>query len=180
MRHFRVLQRRSSVGALTFVALAVTVIAQPAHAGEPLKIKASLSGYNLIWPTSRCCAFDLVVGASGKGAVIIHDKRGDAPRDKTVQLELTSKQVDALVTTITSNEFFSLPASVGDMPIDDDVRKMEIEVGSKRHKVELNGWPVSQETLASYDTKKRKQVTQAAAVWVAIRQVVTSSEVSLP
>jgi hypothetical protein len=176
MRH----SRSPTAGALAIVAFAAIVSAQPVRAAEPLKIKASLSGYNLICPTSRCCAFDLVVSTSGKGKVIIHDNRGDSPHDQTVQLELTSKQIDALVTTIWSNEFFSLPASVGDMPTDDDLRSMEIAIGVKKHRVELNGWPVSKETFASYDANKRAQITQAAAVWTAIRQVVSSSEVTLP
>src|SRR5262245_58155272 len=111
MRRSKSSVRRSSVGALAIVALVATFFAQPARTAEPFKIKASLSGYNLLWPTGRCCAFDLILGASGKGTVTIHDKRGDSPRDRTFPLELTPKQIDALFTAVSSNEFFSLPAS---------------------------------------------------------------------
>ena len=180
MRHFRLSHRRASVGSLTVVLLAVSLAAPNSHAAEPLKIKASLSGYNLIWPTTRCCAFDLALQASGKVAITIHDKRGGEPRDQSIDLNLTTSQVNALLQIISSNEFFSLPASVGDIPIDDDVRRMEIQVGPTTHKVELNGWPIAQQTLESYDVKKRNQIAQAAAVWTAIRKLVSSPQVSLP
>jgi hypothetical protein len=168
------------VKALAVVLLSATLSAPNAHAAEPLKIKASLSGYNLIWPTGRCCSFDLALQASGKVVIIIHDKRGDEPRDQSVDLNLSTSQVDALLRVISSNDFFSLPASVGDMPIDDDVRRMEIQVGSRTHKVELNGWPVAQQTLDTYDVKKRAQIAQAAAVWTAIRKLVSAPQLSLP
>jgi len=180
MRHSKLSQRRASVGSLAVVLLAVSLSATNAHAAEPLKIKASLSGYNLLWPTTRCCAFDLALHASGKVAITIHDKRGDGPQDQSIDLNLTTSQVDALLQVISSNDFFLLPASVGDMPIDDDVRRMEIQVGSRTHKVELNGWPIAQQTLETYDVKKRIQVAQAAAVWIAIRKLVSAPQVSLP
>lgn len=167
------------MGSLTVFLLALTLSASNAHAAEALTIKASLSGYNLIWPTSRCCAFDLALQESGKVTIIIHDKRGDEPRDQRVDLNLTTSQVDALLQAISSNEFFSLPASVGDRPIDDDVRRMEIQVGPRTHKVELNGWPITQQTLETYDVKKRSQIAQAAAVWTAIRKLVSAPQVTL-
>ena len=180
MRHSRFSQTQASVGSFRIVLLAVLLFVPTAQAAEPLKINASLSGYNLIWPTTRCCAFDLALQASGKVAITIHDKRGDTPRDQSIDLNLTTSQIDALRQVISSNDFFSLPASVGDMPIDDDVRRMEIQVGSRTHTVELNGWPVGQQTLETYDLKKRTQVAQAAAVWTAIRKLVGAKHVSLP
>jgi hypothetical protein len=162
------------------VALATMLFAQPSISAEPLQIKASLSGYNLIWPTTRCCAFELTLNASGKGVVIIHDKRGETPRDNTIELNLSGSQVDALLKTISNNQFFSLPASVGNMPIDDDVRRIEITLGSKAHKVELNGWPIAQDALDSFDATKRAQITRAAAVWSSIRQLIPSQIMSLP
>ena len=180
MRHCRFSRCQASVGSLTVVLLAMMFSAQHALSAEPLKIKASLSGYNLIWPTIRCCAFDLALQASGKGMVTIHDKRGGEPRDQAVEINLTASQIDELFRVIASNEYFSLPASVGDMPIDDDVRRMEIQIGSRTHKVELNGWPIAQQTLDSYDIEKRAQIARAAAVWVAIRQLVSAPHVSLP
>jgi hypothetical protein len=173
-------QHRTSAELLAVVLLVLSFTAPNTNAAEPLKIKASLSGYNLISPTPRCCAFDLALQESGKVEITIHDRRGGEPRDQSIDLNLTASQIDALLEIIASNEFFSLPASVGDMPTDDDVRRIEVQVGAKTHKVELNGWPVEEQTLRAYDLKKRTQISQAAAVWTAIRGLVSSSQVSLP
>src|SRR5260370_31279777 len=100
-----------------FVALFVFVLAfvtgcssaRHAHSAKSLELRASLSGYNLLWPTARCCAFDLVLSASGKGMVTIHDKRGQSPSDRVVPLMLSSVEIDALRQLILSNDFLSLP-----------------------------------------------------------------------
>ena len=55
-----------SVAVITAVSIATI-----GYANE-LEIQASLHGYNLLWPTGRCCNFDLVLNSDGKGLITIY------------------------------------------------------------------------------------------------------------
>lgn len=112
--------------------------------------------------------------------VTIHDNRGQSPGDRLVPLTLSSGEIDALRQLILSNDFFSLPDLVGELPVDGDERGMDIRIGSRTKRVALCGWPISNEQLNSYSGSKRDQLKRAGEVWSAIRALVSYDGLTLP
>lgn len=148
-------------------------------AAEELEIHASLSGYNLLWPSSRCCAFELQLEPSGKGLVTVHVNTRGHPEEQTLSLALTATEMALLRETILKNDYFSLPSDIGPWPVHGDERRMEIRLGNRSKKVELADWP-DDSVADGLGDAKRDQVRRAGEVWSAIRKLVRVKGLELP
>jgi hypothetical protein len=161
-----------------FLTVAFVATADASQADE-LEIRASLSGYNLLWPTSRCCAFDLHVLADGHATVEIHvgatRSAGEANARRTSRFRLSPTEIDALRSAIEKAEFFAIPEQVGVRPVDGDERRMEIRVGDRSHRVLLTGWGMSPSGGDHPEATER-----ARSLWTALRLLVKDPEVTLP
>ena len=72
----------SMVWLTVFLGSAALLYPGPAHpdtypSGE-LEIQASLIGYNLLWPSSRCCAYSLHIYPDGRETVAANVSTGDS------------------------------------------------------------------------------------------------------
>ena len=143
---------------------------------EDLEIKASLSGYNLLRPASRCCAFDLHVKPNGEVTMTLLLEGG---RQTSTSL-LSAEQVASLRQVIQGARFFSLPAHVGPMPVDGDAHVMRIRLGERSWQVTLYAWPKDW-GKAPYLTKEElDQTRRAYAVWSAVRALVKEPRATVP
>ena len=111
-----------------YVALAV---------GQPndIDIKASLSGYNLLWPSSRCCAFDFHLAADGHATVTANISSGKEPKDFVKEFKLTPDQLLQIRQAISDAAFFGLPKDICCGSPDGDRRSITITRGGKTHRV---------------------------------------------
>ena len=146
---------------MTGLLLSILVLA----AGRPaLEIHGSLSGYNLIPPASRCCAFDLDLDERGKLTVTL---RSEDPPHLTATL-IPLDQLEAIRRIVQSADYFSLPEHVGAMLVDGDEHRMRIRLGQQTRDVTLYSWG-NDRTLSK---QERDQVRRTLMVWDAIRLLV--------
>jgi hypothetical protein len=110
-------------------------IAAPVAIAEDLDIRASRSGYNLLWPTNRCCAFDLHISGDGVATVVVKRSEGKEPTSESQTLTLSPETMAKLRKLIDDNEFFSLPQDLGPWPIDGDEQRIVIRIGDRAHHV---------------------------------------------
>jgi hypothetical protein len=136
-----------------------------ATAAPDLEIHASLSGYNLLLPEGRCCGFDLLLSPDGNVAITLHVSRGQRKK----RLRLSAAQLSSLRRTLNDADFFSLPQSVGEMPVDGDRHRMTIRIGSRSHTINLYECP-------SARNDGLPEVRRACAVWESIRELVDDPE----
>jgi hypothetical protein len=64
-----------------------------ATATDDLDVQASLSGYNLLWPTTRCCAFKLHISADGGGTLVTEVNTSGQQVKTARDLQLTADQI---------------------------------------------------------------------------------------
>jgi hypothetical protein len=151
------------------VASMIAALAQGQPAVTPaIEIEASLSGYNLLWPSQRCCSFELKLARSGKVTVVVNVNNRSEPVERRRTFQLNSAQLHALKDAIARARFFELPRAVGTTPVDGDMRKVRIRVGDKSHHVEIGESALSSALTA--------ELARAAAVWRAIRDLVPIPE----
>ena len=156
--------------------VALVAIALAAAAGEgDLHIKASLSGYNLLIPASRCCAFELEVLPDGRATATIQDE----PKARVLHFKVPADQLAVLRKTLQEQTFFSLPEIVGSMATDGDFHIMAISVGKKKRSVRLHDWPADWKH-ADYMTKAElDQTWRAYSVWKILRSWVNDPKASV-
>jgi hypothetical protein len=135
---------------------------------SPLEVSAALSGFNLLSPESRCCAFELFLSPDGRMSFTLHAPHGN----RTKTLQLSKVQLASLRQTIEDSEFFSLPKDLGDIPVDGDEHRMSIRIGSRANTVRLY------ECSSRGDAGERR-VRRACAVWYAIRNLVNDPEATV-
>jgi hypothetical protein len=80
---------RPVLAALAVAVFASSTLAQP----RDLKIEASLSGYNLVGPSGRCCAFRLTLDATGNVTVVLDIPFGPRPETKTYRYAVSPDDV---------------------------------------------------------------------------------------
>ena len=147
-----------SMRPLLWLAMLLSLGGAPAFA-EDFEIHASLHGYNLLWPSQRCCSFDFDVSADGSGTVVTKINSGKSPETQTQQIRLSQEQIKRLRKVIDEVRFFSIPAELCCGPVDSDVRQILIRIGKKTHRVEFHE--------SAY--RKQKELDRAFKLWTEIR-----------
>ena len=158
---------------MSVTVLAIALLAQSAEVG--LSVKASLYGYNLLYPSTRCCAFTLSILPDGKATFLIEGR----PRQQEVQFTIPTEKLGLLRSALEENKFFSLPERVGPIPVDGDEHRMEITLGTKKRTVVLYDW---REHLAEGDQLSKDapdRIRRAHAVWKVLRSLVPDARVTV-
>ena len=137
-----------------------------------LEVDASLSGYNLLWPSQRCCSFELKVAPSGRATLRVDISSGSRPIERKEVFRLTTLQMKRLENAIAEARFFELPAVVGTTALDGDIRKVQIRRGNQTHQVEI-GESVGTGSVAT------AELSRAESVWRAIRDLLKIPESSI-
>ncbi len=116
---------------LTWMALAV-------HQPTDIDITASLHGYNLLWPSSRCCAFTFHIAKNGDASIEANISTGRMPKKYSRHFTLTPEQMSNIRHAIDEVTFFELPDSICCGPMDGDNRTIIITEGDKTHRVSFD------------------------------------------
>ena len=146
------------------LALVVLALSVPAADGE-LHVNASLTGYNFLAPTSRCCAFELEVRPDGQATATIVGE----PKTRVVHFKVPPHELATLRKALQEQDFFSLPEIVGSLAFDGDFHMMVISVGKRKRAVRLDNWP-DDWASADYMTKAElDQTRRAYAIWKILR-----------
>lgn len=153
---------RFSKKLVLFLGLVIAVSAASAF-GEEMEIRASLSGYDLLWPTSRCCAFDLHIATDGAATVVAKVNSGDRPAIETKSIRLSRDQIRSLEGLVRRSRFFALPTEICCGPIHSDERRISVRIGKRSHEVRF-----SESSQA-----KQKELARALEVWAALRGTFT-------
>jgi hypothetical protein len=157
--------------------LIILANAVPVQTPDTMEIRASVSGYNLLEPSARCCPFELHVSPAGSVSVTVQFPGG--PR--ATAFSLSSSELAKLGRAIAEAKFFSLPDHVGEMPIDGDEHHMFIRVGAESRQIVLFDWPEGWDgakqgplPVANGDNTRR-----AYSVWKLIRALVRDPRVNV-
>lgn len=156
------------------LALMVLALGAPVDGGA-LRVQASLTGYNVLWPASRCCAFAVEILPHGQCKVTVQGKSG--PR--VVRSWPSFGQLASLRTALQEQAFFSLPESVGSIPVDGDQHSMTISLGKQKHTVRLYDWPGDWADADYLPKAELEQTRRAFAVWSILRSLVTDPEATV-
>ncbi len=148
----------------------------PAAGPAALEIHASLSGYNLLWPTPRCCAFALRLSAAGELTITLELEEGPSISSS----QLSADDVASLRHVLEQARFFRLPSAVGPMPIDGDERRMQVRLGNRSHAVTLHGWPDNWSDAPYLSKQELARTRRAYAVWSALRALVKDPRATVP
>jgi hypothetical protein len=169
---------------MTVVLLAATILCSAVAAGQSapsssvaqaVEVHASLLGFNLLWPSSRCCAFTLHLAPSGDVTTTL---QLDKPVTRTSRA--TPEELTALRRALDESRFFSLPADVGMLPVDGDEHRMEVRLGGRSHRVTLYDWPDDWGNASYMRGKELERTRRAYAVWSIIRSLVKDERATVP
>lgn len=144
----------------------------PAIEAEGLQVEASLKGYNLLWPTPRCCAFTLEIRPNGSCSVIVRAAR----ERRETSFVVPPRVLEALRLVLREEDFFSLPQRVGAMIVDGDMHKMTIRLGAQAHTVTLYDWPDDWANVGYLSKEELEHTRRAYRVWRLIRALVVDPE----
>ena len=149
--------------ALIAVAL-ISLTSQPAP--QTLEVVASLSGYNLLSPTERCCGFEYSVLANRVTSLRVTS--GPAASDRPVRGSLPAERLAAVAQVLERQDFFGLPSSVGASPVDGDLRVIRARLAQGRwHEVRIGE--------AAFGDAPTQVERRAVACWRAVRALVEIS-----
>jgi hypothetical protein len=104
-------------------------------AAEEIEIFASRFGYNLLRPTSRCCAFDLHIAVDGAARLTVKRSGGERPATESQTFKLSSEQLRTINKLVDDNAFFSLPKEICCGSVDGDEHQIFIRIGNRSHRV---------------------------------------------
>lgn len=156
------------------IALLVGLLSATGTAPAELEIHASLSGYNLLDPSGRCCAFDLTLTPDRWLALVLYGRNGE----RKTRVRLGEDQSESLRRVIQKADFFSLPEFIGPMPVDGDEYRITVRVGSRFRTVNLYNCRLEREP-ASLSKQRLEEARRACVVWRRIRSLVTDSEATV-
>jgi hypothetical protein len=133
---------------------------------DDFQVDASISGYNLLQPTLRCCSFELHVNAAGLATISGEGNSEGHAGHFSKSLHLTSAQVGELKRTINESDFFHLPSDVCCHAVDADVRRITVTQGRRAHQVVIgDSAPID----ASREIKVQRR--RADTIWAALRSL---------
>ena len=115
--------------------IAATCLVSFGAAAQEMEIIASRFGYNLLWPTKRCCAFDLRLLSDGSGTVAVKRNAATEPVIDSQPLKLTAEDMRALQRSVEEIDFFSLPKEICCGPVDGDMQRISVSLGGRTHQV---------------------------------------------
>lgn len=145
-------------GGSFWAALFLVAVAPLAVAGD-FEIHASRIGYNLLWPTKRCCAFDLNIVEDGTATLTVKRSEGSDPTTETRAFTISHDDLLVLRKLVDANQFFSLPKDIGDWPVDGDEQRILIRIGDRSHQVHFAEW----------SSDASPELTRAFNVWRGIK-----------
>ena len=148
--------KRTSIGFFALVTL-LSLFCTTTFAQE-FELKASLYGYNLLWPSKRCCEFDLTVSADGAGTVVVRGG-SERPETRTQAIRLSNAQMQSLRKVVEQVRFFSIPSEICCGPVDGDQRQVTVRIGKSEHQVQFG------ESARG----KNEELERARKLWTEIR-----------
>jgi hypothetical protein len=104
---------------------------------DVLDVQASLSGYNLLWPTSRCCAFKLHIFPDGGGTLVTELNTSKQQVHNTQALQLNADQISKIRIKLKELDCFNIPTDSGVSIIDGDQRRLTVRLGGRTHRVNI-------------------------------------------
>ncbi len=154
------------------LSFALWIAYSPEASTHGLEIEASVSGYNLLWPSERCCSFALHVTSDGNATLRIQNSTGPRPTERTSHFHLTAEQLTSVEDVVVATAFFDLPKIVGTTAIDGDMRNVRIrQPGGQWHEVEVGE--------SALNSTRPSAENRAASVWRAIRDLVRVPELTV-
>jgi len=123
---------------------------------EELEITASRFGYNLLWPTKRCCAFDFRVVIDGAATLSVKRNGTAEPVTESRSFELTPQGLLNIRRVLEQADFFALPKEICCGPVDGDMQRISVRLGARTHQV-LFGEGTS--------PNQRAELARALSVW---------------
>jgi hypothetical protein len=110
---------------------------------DDLDVQASLSGYNLLWPSSRCCAFKLHISSDGSGTLATKVNTSVKQVETTRELQLTADQISEIRTKLRELDFLNIPTDSGLSIIDGDQRRLTVRLRGRTHTVNIPDYVAS-------------------------------------
>jgi hypothetical protein len=104
-------------------------------AAQDMDIVVSRFGYNLLWPTTRCCAFELHLPADGAGTLTVKRNGGSDPITEKHRVTLSPVEMTNLKRTLEAADFFSLPKEICCGPVDGDLQRISVRLAGRSHQV---------------------------------------------
>jgi hypothetical protein len=102
---------------------------------QDMEITMSRHGYNLLWPTKRCCAFDLRLLGDGSGTLAVKRNADADPVIESHPVKLSAKDMRALQRAVEEIDFFSLPKEICCGPVDGDMQRISVSLAGRNHQV---------------------------------------------
>ena len=115
----------------------LSVVLAAANPNDDMEIQASLSGYNLLWPSTRCCAVELHINSHGVETVISEVNTGETSVKKAQATTLTPDQLAQIRSKLLEIDFFHTPTDLGPVAIDGDERRLSVRLGAQSHTVNI-------------------------------------------
>jgi hypothetical protein len=139
-----------------------TVLSLVLAGGTPtddLDVQASLFGYNLLWPTSRCCAFELHISPDGGGTLVTEVNTSGQPVKTSRDLHLTADQIIKIRIKLRELDFFNVPTDSGFSIIDGDQRRLTVRLGGRTHTVNIP------DSAASDTPTEKRRLSELNSLW---------------
>ena len=126
---------------------------------DDLDVQASLSGYNLLWPTSRCCAFKLHISPDGGGTLVTEVNTSGQQVKTSRDLQLTADQIIKIRIKLRELDFFNVPTDSGFSIIDGDQRRLTVRLGGRTHTVNIPDY------VASDAPTEKRRLSELNSLW---------------
>ena len=126
---------------------------------DDLDVQASLSGYNLLWPTSRCCAFKLHISSDGGGTLVTEVNTSGQQVKTSRELQLTADQIIKIRVKLKELDFFNVPTDSGIVIIDGDQRRLTVRLGGRTHTVHIP------DNVASDAPTEKRRLSELNSLW---------------
>lgn len=154
------------VSLIGLLALLFAPLADPAtYPPNEIEIQASLSGYNLLWPSQRCCAYKLHIFPNGRETVVANVSTGEKPSEFNQELTLTSGQFERIRQVLKDTDFLNAPSSICCWGVDSDERHLSVRIGTVTHTVTIPDGLAPDAPLALME-----QFTHLRTLWAVVTE----------